>query len=72
MSVKVTLTSPEGSKTITTKREWYDAIAYFRVVTAYNGESFRNVEITDRYAKLTRNFQGSVHTLEFELQTNKS
>ena len=67
MSVKVTLTNPEGSKTITTKREFNDAIDYFRVVTAYGTEHFRNVMKTNMYAVLTRNIDGSLHTLEFEL-----
>ena len=49
MSVKVTLTNPEGSKTITTKREFNDAIDYFRVVTAYGTEPFRNVMKTNIY-----------------------
>jgi len=68
MSVKVTLTSQEGSKTITTKREFYDAIAYFRVVTTWNNAPFRNVVMTDQYAKLTRFVDGSFDTLEFELE----
>ena len=67
MSVKVILTNSEGAKTITTKREFNDAIAYFRVVTTYGTAPFRNVMKTDEYAILNRKVNGGIETLEFQV-----
>ena len=68
MKVKVTLTNSEGSKTLTTEREFNDAIAYFRVITTYGTEPFRTFKKTDKYAMLTRNVNANIDTLEFEVQ----
>ena len=70
MSVKITLSNPAGSKSITTNRSLEDAIQWFGTTLVPHGThySYLTVSQTDEYAMLVRNIPNSVHTLEFELQ----
>lgn len=69
MSVKVTLTNPAGSKTITTNRSLEDAIQWFGTTLVPHGThyAYLTASRTAEYAMLVRNIPNSVHTLEFEL-----